>query len=77
MKNLILGPIFGQFVHIWALKKFFVGFTLTNSFTLFQAIIQCNFQENQSTKREKMAKKYNFGPNFGLIDPTLGTKLFL
>ena len=37
------GQDFGQFVHIWATKNFFMGFTSTNSKTLFQSIFLCNF----------------------------------
>ena len=37
-------------------KKFFVGFTSTRCYVLFQAIIVCNFKENQCTKLGKMAK---------------------
>ena len=37
-------------------KKIFVGFTSTRCYVLFQAIIVCNFKENQCTKLGKMAK---------------------
>ena len=47
-KNLlkILGPILVRLGQMWAHKICFKGFTSTSIYTLFYAIILCNFQEN-------------------------------
>ena len=41
-KNLILSPILAQ---IWAPDIFFVGFTSTSRYTLFQATMLCILKE--------------------------------
>ena len=43
-KNLILGPILAGLAQMWTHKIYFVGFTSTSSWILFQTIILCNFQ---------------------------------
>ena len=45
-KSLISGPILARLWHIWGPEILFVSFTSTSSYTLFQAIILCNFIEN-------------------------------
>ena len=49
-------------------KIFFIGFTSTSSWAMFQAIILFNFLENEWTKLEKMTKKLDFGPHFSPFD---------
>ena len=39
-----------------------MGFTSNSSYTLFQAIILCNAQNNKWVKLEKMEKKLILGP---------------
>ena len=83
-KNLILGPILTHLAQMLA-PIFFFGrggggggvFTSNSNLTLFKGLIQCNLKENQWTKLEKMAKKLNFGSDFGLgFGPNLVPTIF-
>ena len=44
-KNQMLGPILGRLVQIWA-PNFFLSFTSTSNYTLFQAIILSNWKDD-------------------------------
>ena len=61
-KKTNFGPGFGPFWPKVGPPIFFVGFTSTKCYALFQAMTVCNFKENQWIKLEKMAKNLVSGP---------------
>ena len=70
--NLILGLILTDLTQICATNLFFfANFTSSNNYTLFQAIIQCNYKGKLMNQTWKNKKNPNFGPNFDLFGPNL------
>ena len=70
-----LRPYFGLFWPIFGTQRvFFVGFTSSKCYTLLEAIIVCNFEENSWIKLEN-GKKPSFRPDFGHVGPNLGPKI--
>ena len=77
-KKLILGTIFACLAKIWIPKFFFISVSSSGCLSLWQAIIVCNFKENQSSKLKKNGKKpHHFGPNLSPLGPNLGCQFFL
>ena len=68
------GPDFGPFGPILGQNQFLTSFTATESYTLLQAIIACNFFWRKTNKQNliKWQKKTSFGPNFDLFGPNSG-----
>ena len=69
-------PGFGPFGLHSDAKNFLVGFTSTRWYALLQAIVVCNFKQNQQTKLERMWKKPSFRLNFNPFGPNVSSKNF-
>ena len=62
-KNLMLGSVLAQIaLPLPKQKKRSGNFTSTMCYTLEQAMIACNFKENEWNKLEKIAKNLFYGP---------------
>ena len=75
-RKLILGQILANFAQIWAPQIYFMRFTSTNNYTLFQATILCNFQENFK-KLQKMAANLTLAPILTSLPKNLDPQFFL
>ena len=76
-KKTNFGPKFWPALPKFVPIKLFMSSTSNSSYTLIQTITLDNIKENYGSSYEKMAKKHNFGENFGQFGPNLVSYKFL